>query len=452
MNAVVTSNDSSALELDRLAQIAEDVIRRCRAKGASEADVAASIDSGLSVGVRMGEVETVERTRDRGVSVTVYFGKRKGSASTADLDPTSIEQTVDHACDIARYTEEDPASGLADPALLARDIPDLDLWHPWQISAEEAIRLGLEIEDAGRSFDARIDNSDGASVQVSASLTAYANSLGFVGRERSTHHSLSCALIAEDENGMQRDYWYDSVRAAQDFGDAAAIGRKAAQRTVARLGARSLGTRDCPVLFVPEVARGLIGHFLSAVSGGALYRKASFLVDHVGQQIFPSSMQIVERPRILRGHGSSAFDSEGVATRDSDLVSDGVLQRYILGSYSARKLGLASTGNAGGVHNVVVQPGQDDFAALLERMGNGLLVTELMGQGVSLLTGDYSRGASGFWVENGAIAYPVEEITIAANLRDMFANIAAVGSDVDPRSHILCGSILLEHMTVAGGA
>ena len=450
MNAIVIDNDTSSADLDRLAQIAGDVIRRCRAKGASEADVAASIDTGLSVGVRLGEVETVERTRDRGVSLTVYFGKRKGSASTADLDPQSIEQTVEHACAIARHTEEDPANGLADPALLAQDSPDLDLWHPWDISPDEAIRLGIEIEDAGRGFDPRIDNSDGASIQVGASLTAYANSLGFAGTERGTHHSLSVALIAEDANGMQRDYWYDSVRSAADFMPADELGRKAAQRTLARLGARGLGTRECPILFVPEVARGLIGHFLSAVSGGALYRRASFLVDHVGKQIFPDWMQIVERPHIPRGHGSTAFDSEGVATRDSDLISDGVLARYILGSYSARKLGLTSTGNAGGVHNVVVRPGNDDFAGLLKRMHSGLLVTELMGQGVSLLTGDYSRGASGFWVENGEIAYPVEEITIAANLRDMFAGIVAVGSDVDRRSHILSGSILLDRMQIAG--
>jgi PmbA protein len=450
VNAIVIDKDTSSADLARLSDIAEDVIRRCRAKGASEADVAASIDTGLNVNVRLGEVETVERTRDRGVSVTVYFGKRKGSASTADLDPASIEQTVEHACAIARYTEEDPANGLADPALLATDIPDLDLWHPWDISPEEAIRLAVEMEDAGRAFDPRISNSDGAAVQVGASMTAYANSLGFLGTERGTHHSLSASLIAEDANGMQRDYWYDSVRAASDFAAAESIGRKAAERTVARLGARRLGTRDCPVLFTPEVARGLIGHFLSAISGGALYRRASFLVDHAGKQVFPRWMQIVERPRIPRGLGSTAFDSEGVATRDADLVTDGVVARYILGSYSARKLGLASTGNAGGVHNVIVQPGQDDFAALLKRMHTGLLVTELMGQGVSLITGDYSRGASGFWVENGEIAYPVEEITIAANLRDMFANLVAVGRDVDRRSHILTGSILLERMTVAG--
>ncbi|HEY6943098.1 metalloprotease PmbA [Dokdonella sp.] len=450
MNAIVTDKDTSSADLDRLAAIAGDVVRLARAKGASEADAAASVDLGLAVGVRLGEVETVERTRDRGVSVTVYFGKRKGSASTADLDPKSIALTVEHACAIARHTEEDPANGLADPALLAKTIPDLDLWHPWDITPEEAIRLGVEIEDAGRAYDPRIDNSDGASVQVGASLTAYANTLGFVGTERSTSHTLSVALIAENESGMQRDYWYDSVRRAGDFASAASIGRKAAERTVARLGARRLSTRDCPVLFAPEVARSLVGHFLSAVSGGALYRRASFLVDHVGKPVFPSWMQIVERPHIPRGHGSTAFDSEGVATRDSDLVRNGVLARYILGSYSARKLGLQSTGNAGGVQNIVVQPGADDLPAMLRRMGSGLLVTELMGQGVSLITGDYSRGASGFWVENGEIAYPVEEITIAGNLREMYADVVAVGRDVDPRSHLLTGSILLERMTIAG--
>lgn len=450
MNAIVIDKDTSSTDLDRLAQIAQDVVALARAKGASAADVAASIDLGLSVGVRLGEVETVERTRDRGVSLSVYFGQRKGSATTADLDRASIEQTVEHACAIARYTEEDPANGLADPALLAREIPDLDLWHPWDITPEEAIALGIEIEAAGREVDARIENSDGASVQVGASMTAYANSNGFIGTERGTHHSLSVALIAEDEAGMQRDYWYDTVRRASDFASAASIGRKAAQRALARLGARRLSTRQCPVLFTPEVARGLLGHFLSAASGGALYRRASFLVDQIGQNVFPAWMQIRERPHIARGHGSTAFDAEGVATRDSDLVTDGVLARYILGSYSARKLGLQSTGNAGGVHNIVVAPGSEDFNALLRRMGTGLLVTELMGQGVSLITGDYSRGASGFWIENGEIAYPVEEITIAGNLRQMYAGIVAVGSDVDPRSHILTGSILLERMTIAG--
>jgi PmbA protein len=450
VNDISIEKDTSLAEVSRLQEIAEDVIRRCRAQGASEADVAASIDEGLAVNVRLGDVETVERTRDRGVSVTVWFGKRKGSATTADLDRKSIEQTIDHACAIAKYTEEDPANGLADPALLAREIPDLDLWHPWPIAAEEAIRLGIEIEDAGRAFDPRIGNSEGATVQTGASMTAYANSQGFSGTERGTRHSLSCVLIAEDESGMQRDYWYDTARSAGDFASAESIGRKAAERTVARLGVRKLSTRECPVLFVPETARSLVGHFLSAVSGGALYRRASFLVDHAGKRVFPEWMQIVERPHIPRGHGSTAFDSEGVATRDSDLVRDGVLARYILSSYSARKLGLQSTGNAGGVHNVVVEPGAEDFGALLKRMRNGLVVTELMGQGVSLITGDYSRGASGFWVENGEIAYPVDEITIASNLRDVFDRIEAVGSDVDLRSHILTGSLLVGRMTVAG--
>jgi PmbA protein len=450
VNDIIIDKDTSSADLGRLREIAEDVIRRCRAKGASEADVAASIDEGLSVNVRLGEVETVERTRDRGVSLSVYFGRRKGSAHTADLDPKSIEQTIDHAVAIAKYTEIDPANGLADPALLAKAIPDLDLWHPWHVSAEDAIRLGIEIEDAGRAFDPRIDNSDGATVQAGASMTAYANSLGFSGTERGTRHALSCALIAGDDAGMQRDYWYDTVRDADEFASAASIGRKTAERTVARLGARKLATRECPVLFVPEVARGVIGHFLSAVSGGALYRRASFLVDHAGKRVFPDWMQIAERPHILRGHGSTAFDSEGVATRDSDLIRDGVLQRYILGSYSARKLGLQSTGNAGGVHNIVVQPGTDDFNALLKRMNRGLVVTELMGQGVSLITGDYSRGASGFWVENGEIAYPVEEITIAGNLADMFRGIVAIGRDVDRRGSRHVGSLLVARMTVAG--
>jgi PmbA protein len=443
------TQDRSNDELDRLAQLAEDVIRRARAAGASQAEVAASIDTGLNVNVRLGEVETVEHTRDRGFGLTVYFGQRKGSASTADLNPDSIQATLEQACAIARYTEEDPAAGLADPSRMATQFPDLDLWHPWRIETDQAIELGKQIEDAGRAH-AGITNSDGASVQMGESLAVYANSHGFVGRERGTRHSLSVALIAGDDDGMQRDYWYDSVRSAEDFMSAQALGDKAAQRTLARMGARSLSTRQAPVLFTPDVARGLIGHLIGAVSGGALYRRASFLLDHAGKQVMPSWMNIVERPFVMRGQGSGSFDAEGVATRDSSLIENGVLARYVLGSYSARKLGLESTGNAGGIHNMIVQPGQDDFAGMLKRMGTGLVVTEVMGQGVSTITGDYSRGAAGFWVENGQIAYPVEEITIAANLRDMYANIVAVGADVDHRSHLLTGSILLEQMTIAG--
>ena len=455
MSEVAINQDASRRQLDQLAELAEDVIRRARAAGASQAEVSASIDTGLSVNVRLGEVETVEHTRDRGFGLTVYFGQRKGSASTADLNADSIQATLDQACAIARYTEEDPASGLADAARMATQFPELDLWHPWTIDTAQAIALGQDIEAAGRAH-AGITNSEGASVQMGESLSVYANSHGFVGRERGTRHSLSLSLITGDEAGMQRDYWYDSVRSANDFMSAQALGDKAAERTLARVGARRLSTRQSAVLFAPEIARGLIGHLIGAVSGGALYRRASFLLDHAGKQIMPSWLNIVERPYLLRGQGSGAFDAEGVATRDSALIENGVLARYVLGSYSARKLGLESTGNAGGIHNLVVEPGHadggaaEDFRGMLKRLGNGLLVTEVMGQGVNTITGDYSRGAAGFWVENGEIAYPVEEITIAANLRDMLSGIVAVGSDVDKRSHLLIGSVLVDRMTIAG--
>ncbi len=449
MSAAIAKIDTSRADLDRLADLAEDVVRRCRSAGASAAEVGASIDTGLSVSVRLGDTETIEHTRDRSFGVTVYFGQRKGSASTADLAPDSIAKTIEQACAIARYTEADPAAGLADAALMAREFPDLDLWHPWDIDVEGAIALGLQIEDAGRAVPG-ISNSEGAAVQAGETVSVYANSHGFTGRERGTRHLLSVALLAEDDNGMQRDYWYDAVRAAEDFMDPAALGRKAAERTLARLDARRLSTRQSPVLFAPEVARGLIGSLVSAVSGGNLYRKASFLLDHAGKAVLPSFVDIQEDPLIARGQGSASFDAEGVATRRSALVQGGVLQRYVLGSYSARKLGLQSTANAGGIHNLVVKTGDDDFAAMLRRLGTGLLVTEVMGQGVNLVTGDYSRGASGFWVEDGAIAYAVEEITIAGNLRDMLLGIVAIGSDVDRRSHILCGSILVERMTIAG--
>ncbi|NII10100.1 metalloprotease PmbA [Oleiagrimonas sp. C23AA] len=442
------SHDAQS-ELDRLAQLAQEVIARARAAGASQAEVAASVDEGLSVNVRLGEVETVERTRDRGFGLTVYFGKRKGSASTADLRAESLDATIEQACAIARHTEEDPAAGLADAARMADSFPDLDLWHPWEIDVDGAAEIARRIEAAGRE-EAHISNSEGANVQAGSALSVYANSHGFVGRERGSRHSMSVSLIAADEAGMQRDYWYDTVRAAGDFMSAEALGRRAAERTVARLGSRRLSTRSCPVLFAPSVARGLIGHLLGAASGGALYRRASFLLDKRGEQVLPSWLSLVERPFLKRGHASSAFDAEGVATVESTIVENGVLSRYLLSSYSARKLGLESTGNAGGVHNLEVSHGEDDFQAMLARLGTGLLVTEVMGQGVSLITGDYSRGAAGFWVENGEIAYPVEEITIAANLRDMFKGIVAVGADIDHRSHILTGSILIDRMTVAG--
>jgi PmbA protein len=443
--------DDSLQRLEQLADISQQLLDRARALGASQAEVSCSEERGLDVNVRLGEVETVESTRDRGIAVTVYFGQRKGSASTADLQPGSLEATVAQACAIARHTEDDEAAGLADPALMAREFPDLDSWHPWALQADQAVDLALACEAAGRGADPRISNSDGASAATATSLSVYANSHGFIGRDRSSHHSVGCALIAGQGDGMQRDGWYSSALAREDLEDAAAIGRRAAERTVARLQPRSMATAQMPVLYSPEVARSLIGHLLGAVSGGALYRRASFLLDSVGTQLFPDWFAVDERPLLRRGLRSTAFDGDGVATRDSALIEGGVLQRYVLGSYSARKLGLATTGNAGGVHNLLVRASADlDLASMARQMGDGLLVTELMGQGVNGVTGDYSRGAGGFRVENGEIQYPVDGITIAGNLKDMFAAIEAVGSDVDRRSHVQVGSILVGRMTVAG--
>ena len=441
---------ASDAHLDMLADLSSRLLARARAAGADQAEVSCSEDAGLNVNVRMGEVETVESTRDRGIAVTVYFGGRKGSASTADLRDESLAATVDQACAIARYTEHDPAAGLADAELMATDLREFDSWHPWAIEAEHAIDLALACEQAGRDFDPRLENSDGASVGSGSSLSVYANSHGFVGRERSTQHSLGCALIAGRGADMQRDGWYSIALAADELEAAATIGRKAAERAVSRLAPRQIATGEYPVLYSAEIARSLIGHLLGAVSGGALYRRASFLLDSVGTRVFPDWFAIEELPFLPRGFRSASFDAEGVATRESPLVTGGVLQRYILGSYSARRLGLRTTANAGGVHNLQVAANGGDFDSMLAAMGRGLLVTELMGQGVNTITGDYSRGAAGFWVEDGRIQYPVDGITIAGNLKQMFAAIEAVGSDVDPRSHIRTGSILVGRMTVAG--
>ncbi|AHY58234.1 metalloprotease PmbA [Stenotrophomonas rhizophila] len=446
----VSPADDSLQRLEQLADISQRLLERAKAMGASQAEVSCSDERGLDVNVRLGEVETVESTRDRGIAVTVYFGQRKGSASTADLQDASLESTVAQACAIARHTEDDAAAGLAEAALMARAFPDLDGWHPWDLGADEALDLALACEAAGREADGRISNSDGASAATSQSLSVYANSHGFIGRERSSHHSVGCALIAGQGDGMQRDGWYSSALAREDLESAAAIGRRAAERTVARLQPRSMATAQMPVLYSPEVARSLIGSLLGAVSGGALYRRASFLLDSVGTRLFPDWFQVEELPLLRRGLRSSAFDGDGVATRNAALITDGVLQRYILGSYSARKLGLTTTGNAGGVHNLKVAANAGDLASIARQMGEGLLVTELMGQGVNGVTGDYSRGAGGFRVENGEISYPVDGVTIAGNLKDMFASIEAVGSDVDRRSHVQVGSILVGRMTVAG--
>ncbi|WP_425603316.1 metalloprotease PmbA [Luteimonas endophytica] len=432
-------------------ETAQRMLALARAGGASQAEVSCTEERGLNVGVRMGEVETVEATRDRGIGLTVYFGHRKGSASTADLREESLRATVEQACAIARFTEEDPAAGLADAALMATEPREFDTWHPWALDADRAAALALACEEAGRGFDPRIGNSDGASVGSGESLSVYANSHGFSGIDRDTRHSIGCALIAGRGEAMQRDGWYSVGLAEEDLEAPSAIGRKAAQRALARLDARPVPTGDYPVLFAAEMARSLVGHLLGAVSGGALYRRASFLLDSVGQRLFPDWFAIRELPFLPRGFRSASFDDDGVATRESALVEGGVLQRYVLGSYSARRLGLQTTANAGGVHNLEVAASAGGFEELLRGMGRGLVVTELMGQGVNPVTGDYSRGASGFWVEDGAVAHAVDGITVAGNLKAMFDRFEAVGSDVDPRSHIATGSILVGRMTVAGG-
>jgi PmbA protein len=449
---VPARQEVDATRIPELQQIVADALKLARERGASQAEADVSLQKGLTTTVRLGEVETVEYQRDRGMGITVYFGKRKGSASTADLSVRAVAETVEKACDIARYTAEDDCAGLADPEELARDIPDLDLDHPWDLAPEAAVELARSCEAAGRTVDARITNSEGASVSSHRGVRVYGNSHGFLAGFPSTSHSVSCVLLAQTGDDMQRDYWYSSARDAGDLEPAEQIGRRAGERAVARLGARKIATQKARVLYSPEVARGLIGHLLGAVRGSSQYRKSSFLLGAAGQQVLPDFVQLVERPHLRKGLGSAPFDSEGVATRDRDLVRDGVLQGYVLGSYSARKLGLRTTGNAGGTHNLLVEArgGGVALPELMRALGTGLLVTELMGQGVNGVTGDYSRGASGYWVEQGELAYPVHEITIAGNLKDMYRSIAALGNDIDVRGGVRIGSVLISEMTIAG--
>jgi PmbA protein len=450
MSMAVSSNPVRLAQED-LESIIERALEEARARGASQAEAAVSQDTGLSVGVRLGEVETLEHQRDRSMGITVYFGQRKGSASTADFSLDAVRATVAKACSIARFTAEDAASGLADAALMTRTPLDLDLSHPWNVSADQAIEIAKACEAAALKFDPRINNSEGASLGTHQGLHVYGNTHGFVGGYPTTSHTLSCVVLAGTGEDMQRDYWYSSSRDWRELEQAEAIGRESARRTIARLGPRRMSTRRAPVLFVPEIARGLIGHFAAAIRGSSQYRQSSFLLNSAGQQVFPPGFSIAERPHIPKAMGSAPFDDEGVATHDRELVADGILTGYILSSYSARKLGLETTGNAGGTHNLLVAPTVAGGAdALLSRLGTGLLVTELMGQGVNMVTGDYSRGAAGFWVENGSIQYPVAEITIAGNLREMLKGIAAVGDDVDVRGGTRVGSILLQEMTIAG--
>jgi len=433
-----------------LERIAADVLAVAMGGGATAAETDVSQAVGLAVTVRKDEVETISYNRDKGIGVTVYVGQRRGHASTADFAPEAIRATVAKAIAIARHTADDPCAGLADPDRLAREIADLDLYHPWNLSVEEAIALGRETEAAALAVDRRLTNTEGATVARGEAEFVYANTLGFLGGYRSSRHHIDCAVIGEDDGGMQRDFWYTAARAPEDLQRAAEVGRIAGERTARRLAARGLGTVECPVLFEAPEASDLIGSFVSAVSGGALYRRSSFLLGSLEQQVFAPHVSIREEPHLKRARASAPFDNEGVATHPRDVVKDGVVTGYFLGSYSARKLGLASTGNAGGNHNLLVSHGDEDLAALMRRMGRGLLVTEQLGHGVNPVTGDFSRGAAGFWVEGGEVAYPVEGITIAGNLTAMFRDIVAIGNDVDRRGSRHVGSMLIGRMTVAG--
>ena len=448
-------NDSAFTHTqDQLKQLARDVLAFAREQGATDASVEISEGSGLSVSVRKGNIETIEQNKDKGLGVTVYAGQRRGNASTSDFSTGSLKATVEAAWNIARFTAEDDCAGLPDADLLETDPRDLRLFYPWQIATEEAVELARRCESAAFEVDKRITNSEGASVYVQQSHFVSANSRGFIGGYPFSRHTMSVAPIAGKGNQMQRDDWYTSSRDPKQLAQPEAVGRYAAQRALARLNARKLDTRTCPVLFEAPLAAGLLGAFVQAVSGGSLYRKSTFLLDTLGKQVFPSHIQVIEDPHAIGAVGSAPFDDEGVKTVRRKVIKDGVLQGYFLSSYSARKLGMQTTGNAGGSHNLQILSDDtrrsDDFEGMLRKMGTGLLVTELMGQGVNYVTGDYSRGASGYWVENGVIQYPVEEITIAGNMREMFQQIVAIGNDTLVRGNKTVGSILIEKMVVAG--
>lgn len=435
--------------LDEIKQMSEDVLKVAKSLGATQAEAELSLSVGQNVSVRMGETENIEYYRDKGMSVTVYFGKQKGHASTSDLTPQALKDTVAAACNIAKYTAKDEFCGLADAELMAKDIQDLDLHHPWPLTVDEAVVIAKACETAALEVDNRITNSEGASVSTGTGFFAYSNSHGFTGGYPTSRHGISCSVIAESTDNMQRDYWYSTARAPEDLQSAEEIGRIAGRRTVRRLDSRKIKTCQVPVLFEATLASGLISSFVSAISGGNLYRKSSFLLDSLGKQIASPLLTIDEAPHLKKGLASSPFDNEGVATRARQIVQNGVLQGYVLSSYSARKLGLQTTGNAGGNHNLLVQSGTQDFSGLLRQMDTGLVVTELLGHGMNMVTGDYSRGAAGFWVEKGIIVHAVEEITIAGNMVEMLKMIVGIGNDVLVQGSKQVGSILIERMTVA---
>ncbi len=440
----------SALE-SKLLNAADIALDQAKKQGASTSELSIEQGQGLSVTVRRGAVETVEYNRDKSLGITVFFGHKSGHASTTDFSPGAIRSSVESACNIAKCTEEDKCNGLADVELLATEFPDLDLDHPWSLTMQQAIAIAATCEDAALSSDSRITNTEGATLSSHHGIDLYANSNGFTGFARGSRHTASCSVIAGQGDEMQRDYWYDSKRFSGDLRPAEEIGRETVRRTLRRLNARKVKTGIYPIIFESGVASSLLCHLVTAISGSSLYRKASFLRDRKGQQIFPDSVQIYEQPHLPKAAGSAVFDNEGVSTRANRIIADGILLSYVLSCYAARKLGLETTGNAGGVHNLTLDSTvDDDLDQMIKNMGTGLVVSELIGFGVNTVTGDYSRGAFGFWVENGEIQYPVQELTIAANLMDMFKGMAAVGGDMDERGNIRTGSILIDKMTVAG--
>jgi PmbA protein len=433
-----------------LEQIVNDLLIEARTQGASAAEAGMVYQVGLDVNIRMGQVETIEYTRDRSLGITVYFGTCKGSASTTDLSPSAIRDTVDAACKIAKHSQNDPYAGLADAALMAKNPIDLDLYHPSNLEPEAAINIALQCETAAFDQDPRIVNSEGASFNTSNAVHVYGNSHGFIGGYSGSQHSISCAVISQEDESMQQDHWWISKCDFADLEAPEIVGRKAAQRALARLGARQIKTCVAPVVFDSEVAASLLHHLIHAINGHSLYRKSTFLLNKLGQQIFPKFVHIHEIPHIPKTAGSAPFDAEGVTTSHKDFVANGILQNYVLDSYSARKLGMQTTGNAGGVHNLTLDSGTLNDAQLRQALYTGLWVTDLLGQGVNLTTGDYSRGAVGFWIEQGAIAYPVEEITIASNLQDIFMGLQAISSDIDTRKNTRTGAWLMAPMTIAG--
>lgn len=434
----------------KLEKLVASTLQQAKTAGADAAAVGLSVGSGFSVQVRVGVVESLQYQQSQGISITVYCGQSQGSASTVDTRPEAVQAAVRAALEIAKHTQADPYNGLADKALLAFDYPDLDVFYPWSITPQAAIELALACEHQAREQDSRISNSEGVAVSTQQAFYVQGNSQGFIGAYPSSYHEMSCALVAGTQQDMQRDYSYTVACDPAQLTSATALADEAVLRTTQRLNSRSLKTCRTPIIFNAETARSLMRHFVNAIQGGALYRQASFLYGQLGQPVFPAWMQISEAPHLLTALGSAPFDSDGVSTRANQFIEDGRLVNYALGVYSGRKLGMPTTGNAGGVHNLIIEPGADDLPALLKKMHRGLLVTELMGQGANITTGDYSRGAAGFWVEQGIVQYPVHQITIAGNLKPMFAQLVAIGNDVDVRGNIRTGSILLEHMTVAG--